>query len=290
MTLAEALERASVFLQSKGIEEAPIKDYWLRVFDETYTQLILKLRDRISSEECMVFEKVLLRLANNEPIQYIIGKADFVGNQYFVTPDTLIPREDTYGLITMGSQYLAKFPDSKVLDIGTGTGVIAIELAKKVEQLSIMAIDISVAALEVAKKNADFHHVKIDFLQSDLLSAVPKEKFDLIVSNPPYISEDEISLMDPSVLLYEPKSALFAENNGLNIYQRLADELPNWISDKGMILLEIGFKQGQEVKKLFETSFPRAKVRIHQDLNHLDRYIEVSLIKGEDNENNHLSK
>ncbi|MGX7077619.1 peptide chain release factor N(5)-glutamine methyltransferase [Globicatella sanguinis] len=280
MTLAEALQRASVFLQENGINDSPIKDYWQRTFDWNYTQLILNLKMPISDEQAMRFNEVLKRLAHHEPIQYILGKADFVGETYYVTPDTLIPREDTYGLIEMGCAFLKEHPQAKVLDIGTGSGIIAIELAKQLAPNQVTAVDISPAALAVAQKNGQHHQVQVEWLESDLMSALKGRQFDLIVSNPPYIAEDELALMDESVKRFEPATALFAEQQGLAIYQRLAETLPSFLSINGQILLEIGFKQASAVQAIFRKSFPNAIISVHQDLNGLDRYIKIDTQKG----------
>lgn len=276
LTLAEVLQRASVFLQEQGMDDAPVKNYWSQVFDLSYTQLILSLQQKVSNQEIDRFNEVLLRLANHEPIQYIVGMADFVGNAYKVTSDTLIPREDTYGLIEMAHAYIAKYPQSTVVDIGTGSGIIAIEIAKANPQATVLAVDLSKAALQVASENADTHQVKIDFFESDLLNVfTPQHQFDLIISNPPYIAEDELVLMDESVKRYEPSLALFAENHGLAIYQKIAAKATDYLSNRGQLLLEIGFKQGEAVKAIFEEAMPEFQVTIHQDLNQLDRYIKV---------------
>ncbi|OFK57877.1 hypothetical protein HMPREF2811_06340 [Globicatella sp. HMSC072A10] len=280
MTLAEALQRASVFLQENGIKDSPIKDYWQRTFDWNYTQLILNLKMPLNDEQAMRFNEVLKRVAQHEPIQYILGKADFVGETYYVTPDTLIPREDTYGLIEMGSAFLKKHPQAKVLDIGTGSGIIAIELAKQLAPNQVTAVDISPAALAVAQKNGQHHQVQVEWLESDLMSTLKGRQFDLIVSNPPYIAEDELALMDESVKRFEPATALFAEQQGLAIYQRLAESLPSFLSINGQILLEIGFKQASAVQAIFRKSFPNAIISVHQDLNGLDRYIKIDTQKG----------
>ena len=280
MTLAEALQRASVFLQENGIQDSPIKDYWQRTFDWNYTQLILNLNMPLNDEQAMRFNEVLKRLAQHEPIQYILGKADFVGETYYVTPDTLIPREDTYGLIEMGCAFFKEHPQAKVLDIGTGSGIIAIELAKQLAPNQVTAVDISPAALAVAQKNGQHHQVQVEWLESDLMSTLKGRQFDLIVSNPPYIAEDELALMDESVKRFEPATALFAEQQGLAIYQRLAESLPSFLSINGQILLEIGFKQASAVQAIFRKSFPNAIISVHQDLNGLDRYIKIDTQKG----------
>lgn len=291
ITLAEALNRASVFLQEQGIKDVPIRDYWSRVFDQSFTEIVLTMKENVSNEQIDRFNEVLERLVLHEPIQYILGYTDFVGERYKVTVDTLIPREDTYGLITMAHSYLNLYPCSNVIDIGTGTGVIAIEVAKKAPQSQIRAVDLSNEALNVAKENALAHQVAIEFFHSDLMSAFPPlNQFDLIISNPPYISENELDLMDESVKRFEPKMALFAKENGLAIYKRLARELPAYLSNRGQILLEIGFQQANAVKALFEEAFPDSIVTVHQDLNQRNRYIKVIKKEAKNNGNKNIYK
>ncbi|MBD3949397.1 peptide chain release factor N(5)-glutamine methyltransferase [Tuanshanicoccus lijuaniae] len=282
MSLAEAFNQASVFLQEHGIEEAPIRDYWCQVFDWQLTDVVRHLQQPITNDQADCFWEVLTRLAQHEPIQYITQTA-YVGNESFkVTPDTLIPREDTYGLVEMGMRFLSKYPQANILDIGTGTGYIAILLAKNAPQATVTAVDVSKAALEVAKDNAALHQVNVEFVHSDLCSQLPKgQRYDLIVSNPPYIAEDELSLMDESVKRYEPKLALFAQDNGLAIYKRLAAILPDYLSEDGETLLEIGFRQGIAVQQLFQAAFPMASITIHQDFNGMNRYVKVSLKEKE---------
>ena len=162
-----------------------------------------------------------------------------------------------------------------VIDIGTGTGAIAISLKLARPMWQVTAVDISAAALKVAKENAETLQAVIDFKKSDVLSGT-SEKYDVIISNPPYISQDEWDLMDESVRTYEPKTALFAEKDGLAIYQKIALESRDHLKIDGMIFLEIGFRQGIAVKEIFQTAFPEKKVSIHQDMSGNDRMVVIA--------------
>lgn len=278
LTLLEAQKRASIFLEENGFDGQLARHYWLLLFDWTLTDYIMQLRQPISQEQSSIFKATLDRIINHEPIQYIIGYAEFMDERFKVTQDTLIPREDTAGLVELANTYLESNTSAKVLDIGTGTGIIPIIIAKNFPEARIFACDISQAALDVARTNADSHRVSIDLIESDLFSNLdPMMKFDLIVSNPPYISEEEIDDMDESVKRFEPSSALFAENQGLAIYQRIAKECQRFIHDKTLILLEVGFRQADAVSTLFRKEYPNALITITQDLNLHNRYVSIQL-------------
>ncbi|MDO4432901.1 MAG: peptide chain release factor N(5)-glutamine methyltransferase [Aerococcaceae bacterium] len=283
-TLAEVLKRASVFLEQKGHDASMARTYWLLAFDWTLTDLVRQLNNVISDDQKAAYSQVLERVVKQEPIQYIVGYADFMGERYTVTPHTLIPREDTAGLVERALIHLKNYPTPRILDIGTGSGIIAITLAKKMPHAQVTAVDISSEALEIARQNADAHQVAVEWIQSDVCKQLPAaQRFDIIISNPPYISQDEVSLMDASVLQYEPHLALFAEQNGLAIYKQIALESQHVIQLDGAIFLEIGFRQAEAVCAIFREVYPHASIRVEQDLNDLDRYVIIDL-KGERHE------
>ena len=163
----------------------------------------------------------------------------------------------------------------KVLDVGTGTGAIGLSLKKARPSWQVTLADISTDALALANTNAEANNLSVDFVQSDVFSSV-NGSFDIIVSNPPYIAYDEQDLMDESVIKYEPDLALYATESGLAIYNRLAANSEQFLSQGGKIYLEIGFNQGQAVKNLFQKSFPKKEIRILPDLAGLDRMVVIS--------------
>lgn len=276
--LVEAQNRASIFLDENGLDGTLARQYWLMLFDWTLTEYVQQLQKPVERGLLEQYEAALKRLVEHEPIQYIVGYADFMDERFKVTPDTLIPREDTAGLIELATNFLQNNPTTRVLDIGTGTGIIPIKLAKTFPKADISACDLSEDALKVAIENAESHAVDIYFVQSDLFNQLDSHNpFDVIISNPPYISENELSLMDESVKKFEPTLALFAEDNGLAIYQRIALEAHNYLKPNGLILLEIGFQQGEAVKAIFQSAFPDAQILIEKDLNSLDRYVKIQL-------------
>ncbi|OJG17701.1 protein-(glutamine-N5) methyltransferase, release factor-specific [Enterococcus canis] len=230
------------------------------------------MKAAISPEEIAQVEQDTEALLKDVPPQYLLGFEEFYGRQFQVTPATLIPRPETEELVEL---VLAQVSDEqlRVVDIGTGTGVIAISLKLARPNWQVTAVDLSTEALAVAEENARQLAADVRFLASDVLGAV--NEVDVIVSNPPYIAADEWREMDASVRKFEPKMALFAEDNGLAIYRQIAQEAQQKLSVNGQIFLEIGYQQGAAVKALFEAAFPDKKVQLHQDLSGHDRMIQV---------------
>lgn len=285
MTIIEALNRASIFLEENGLDGSLSRYYWLKYFDWTLTDYVKHLHDILSLHQIEAFEKVIKRIVNNEPIQYICGYEDFGDMRFKVTKDTLIPREETMGLIVKAQTICEKNPKLKILDIGTGTGIIAITLAKLFPQAEIWASDISVAALKVAKENATIHDTEIHFVESDGWDSIKETDFDLVISNPPYISKNEINLMDQSVIKFEPETALFAEEEGLDIYRKILKGCQDFMLDDGVILFEIGFNQAADMERVIEEELGVLHWTISQDLNNLNRYVSIYLGEGESSGN-----
>jgi len=196
------------------------------------------------------FEGWLDRRARHEPIQYILGETEFYGLTFTLTPDVLIPRPETEHLI---EAVLTKAPQeaaTRICDVGTGSGCIAVTLAHELPQAQVTALDISAAALQVARGNARRYAVdpRLRFVESDLLSAVRDERFDIIVSNPPYVRNDEV--LQPQVREYEPHRALFAGPTGLEVYERLIPQAREALVPGGWLLLEIGHGQRDAIATL----------------------------------------
>lgn len=272
-TYVEVLSGASSFLEAAGKEGYAIEYLFLARKQWSKTDWLLHMREEISTAEEQLIEEDLASLMKNIPPQYLLGYEYFFEHRFKVTQDTLIPRPETEELVALclsDNDTSAK----KVVDIGTGTGAIAISLKLARPAWTVTAVDISEAALKVATENAETLQAPVTFLQSDVLSAIT-EKQDIIISNPPYISRAEWDLMDESVRTYEPKQALFAENDGLAIYQKIAAESQGLLQPDGMIFLEIGFQQGLVVQEIFQRTYPDKTVTIHQDLSGNDRMIMV---------------
>lgn len=198
---------------------------------------------KLTPEQQATYEEWVNRRAHHEPLQYITGEQEFYGLAMRVTPDVLIPRPETEHLVEAALARLARSAALRIADVGTGSGAIAIALAHQLPKARLTALDSSQAALQIARENAERHHVaeRLQFVDSDLLSAVAAEKFDAIVSNPPYVPEGE--KLEPQVRDYEPHAALFAGPTGLEIYQRLIPQAREALRPQGWLLLEIGHGQ-----------------------------------------------
>lgn len=272
-TYVEVLSGASSFLEAHGKEGYAIEYLFLARKNWDKTQWLIHMREEILPADEALIAKDIESLMENIPPQYLLGYEYFFEHRFKVTTDTLIPRPETEELVALCLSMNEKTA-RKVVDIGTGTGAIAISLKLACPAWDITALDISEAALRVAEENAAKLQVQINFQQSDVLSAIT-EKQDIIISNPPYISQSEWDLMDESVRTYEPKLALFAENDGLAIYQKIASESRELLQPTGMIFLEIGFQQGRAVQEIFQAAFPQKNVLIHQDMSGHDRMVVI---------------
>lgn len=260
---------------SQDLEEPFALEFvWRNLHELTKLQWLNLQREAISDTDLAALTSVAQRLKNNEPPQYIVGWAEFCDLKLAVDERVLIPRPETEELVQM---ILDENEQDRrtVLDIGTGSGAIALALAEKRKEWEITASDVSEKALELAQLNAKRHQISLNFILSDVFENI-QGQYDIIVSNPPYIAFDETYEMDQSVIRFEPDSALFAEKQGLAIYQNIAEAAHQFLNPQGKIYLEIGYKQGLAVKDLFEKAFPTKKVRVHRDIFEKDRMISVT--------------
>lgn len=223
------------------------------------------------------------RFNNNYPLQYLLGSADFMGLKFKVTPEVLIPRPDTEFLVAEAFDCISSIrksePDKQidVLDLCTGSGCISVCLRNSLKndnKLDVYASDISAGAINIAKENSKTHNTSINFIQSDLFNDVrfAGKKFDVIVSNPPYISLDEKAVMSEDTLKYEPALALFANDAGLEFYKRIANESASFIKPGGHLIMEVGFNQAENVAALFKNAH---KVKIVNDYSGFGRVVHV---------------
>ncbi|BCN29693.1 peptide chain release factor N(5)-glutamine methyltransferase [Anaeromicropila herbilytica] len=210
--------------------------------------------------------------AKHIPLQHIIGVAEFMGMEYIVSPDVLIPRQDTECLILE----VLKYANNKsVLDMCTGSSCIITSLAKLCHLKCAVGVDISLRALEIAKKNIKKHNVNVELIQSNLFDRI-EGRFDIIVSNPPYIKSEVINELMPEVKDHEPITALDGFEDGLYFYREIIKVAKNYLTEGGMIFFEIGHDQGDEVKRLLEESDYHS-VQILKDLAGLDRVVFANL-------------
>lgn len=273
-TYIEVLKWASSFLKAQN-EEAYLAEYLLlERLGWNKTQLLMSFKKDMPVDVKKQFELDLHDVLMGKPAQYVIGSTEFYGQRFTVTQDTLIPRPETEELVEL---CLTDNGDSSqtVVDIGTGSGIIGITLKKHRPKWVVTASDISPAALEVAQSNAQQQNVKLNFLLSDVLDDYVGAPIDILVSNPPYIAETEKDVMDESVKRYEPKLALYAADNGLALYKKIALQAKTHLASSGHIYLEIGYRQGETVKTIFQEAFPNKEVTILKDLNQQERMIRV---------------
>ena len=271
----EVLQRASSFLSKKGLPVSAAEWLMQERLSWSKTDLVQNYREVMPLEQMKIFIEDIEQFSKGKPMQQIIGHDWFYGRKFILNEHTLIPRPETEEWLDRVLKELPERP-LKVLDIGTGTGVLAITHKLERPADEVIALDISEEALKIARKNAEKLQADVYFIKSDLFDALTDETFDLILSNPPYISKKEIALMDESVLQHEPKQALFAENDGLAIYEELALNVSDYLKDSYCIFLEIGFAQGAKVKKIFLEALPEATVEIWTDFSDLDRVVRIT--------------
>ena len=218
-------------------------------------------------------DEAIERLNNGEPVQYIVGDVDFYGNIIKVDKRVLIPRFETEGLVEIALKYLSN-TNIDVVDLGTGSGCIAITLKKKLPNINMDAVDISSDALSLAKENAKLNNVEINFYNGDMLNPLNK-KYDCIISNPPYIAYDE-EVME-IVKNNEPNNALYADNNGLYFYEEILKNAKNYLKDKYYIFFEMGYNQGNSIKEI-ALKYLDCEVEIKKDLQGFDRYVIIKSV------------
>ena len=217
--------------------------------------------------------KVVKKINKNYPVQYLIGNVNFYGYNINVNKNVLIPRFETETLVEKTIEYIKKLKleNGSLIDLGTGSGCISIVLKKELETLNITGLDISNKSLKLARKNAKNNKADINFIKENIFKFKPVNKYDILISNPPYITEDdEIS---PNIK-YEPKKAIFT-NDGLKYYRHIMSTCSNYLNKKNLIAFEIGDKQGKDLKKLAKDFFPKAKIKLERDLSGRDRYLFI---------------
>lgn len=264
------------FLVDNGREQTAARIVMQHVLGTSYSEVMLHLQDELTAAQQVKFKALIEEHVNGRPVQYCVGSEEFYGRSFLVDESVLIPRPETEELVLGTINRLPKlFPQQtlKLADIGTGSGAIAISMKLECPALTVIATDLSQDALATAQKNAQRLEADIDFRLGDLTAPLAGEKLDVVLSNPPYIAFDEAQEMSNVVLEHEPHSALFAEEDGLILYRKLAEQLPAYMNKPALIGLEIGYTQGEQVAKFFQDSFPHATVSIEKDINGKPRMI-----------------
>ncbi|KXT76344.1 Methylase of polypeptide chain release factor [Streptococcus sp. DD10] len=273
MKLVQLLDCYEKELVKVGEEAESLSFVYRSLKGLSFTDFVFALQEEMTQEEETFVKEIYQQLAAHKPAQYLIGQTDFYGMTLTVDERVLIPRPETEELVEL---ILTENPEEnlKILDIGTGSGAIALGLAKNRPDWSVAAADISQDALELASENAKNQKLNILFKKSDCFAEI-SEKYDIIVSNPPYISREDESEVGLNVLHSEPHLALFADEDGLAIYRRIAENAKEYLTDGGKIYLEIGYKQGQSVPALFRKHLPEKRVRTLKDQFGQDRMVVV---------------
>ena len=273
MKLAQLFKDFEEKLIVQGEEAESLSFVYRSLKNLSFTDFIFALQQEVTEEDKHFVKEIYTKLVAHIPAQYIIGQAEFFGMQLKVDERVLIPRLETEELVEL---ILAENPEGhlKVLDIGTGSGAIALALAKDRSDWTITAADISQDALDLASENAERLDLEISFIKSDCFSEICS-KYDIIVSNPPYISRADEVEVGLNVLHSEPHLALFADEDGLAIYRRIAEDSKDYLNDGGKIYLEIGYKQGQNVPALFMENLPEKRVRTLKDQFGQDRMVVI---------------
>jgi release factor glutamine methyltransferase len=291
-TIRELMKSAIEHLQGKGFEEARLNVELLlaHALDIQRIQLYANFDKPLTPEELKQFRTLYERRLTREPVQYIIGNANFMGLHFNVDPRVLIPRPETETLIEqvmLACQRYAADKPIRVLEVGTGSGNIAVSIAKYVKQTEITTIDISLEALAVAKQNACLHSVEsqIKFSCSDIFDLSDelfKSKYDLLVSNPPYVPKDEWEQLQKEVRDFEPSSALTDGNDGLKFYHHMAGIIPTILKPGGSIVFEVGFGQANTISNILKKA-SLVKLQITNDLQGVPRVVSGMWIGSQTN-------
>lgn len=301
MKLKELIDLSKNDLQKKNIQDSNIKIKLLieYVFNIKKDQIILNYDNEIKNDKILEFNSLLDKIKNGVPIQYIINKQEFMGLNFYVNDKVLIPQPDTETLVEEVIKYCniirknnyetsvenykennkknlrkTNTKNMKILDLCTGSGIIGISLCKYLENVEIYASDISTEALDIARKNAEDNNVLVKFIHSDMFNNIKEKKFDIIVSNPPYIESSVIKNLCNEVQ-NEPKLALDGGEDGLKFYKIIAEHAQKFLNENGIIFLEIGYDQKEKVEKIFSDYNYYSNIKCIKDLSGNDRVIII---------------
>lgn len=284
-TIQKLLNWITVHFTDKGIDSPRLSAELLlsSVLTMKRIELYTQFDKPVEKQQLHRLHDLVKRAAQNEPIAYLTGKTEFYSLEINVTPDCMVPRPETELLAERAVEFLrTRRGPQFVCDLCTGSGCIAVAIAKSFPGARIIATDISAAALDVAAANIEMHQLKdrIKLLQGDLFDPlVPHldvEKFDLLVCNPPYVSAPEFEALDKNVKDYEPKLALFAGADGLDIYRRLCEKADRFLKPDAALILEIGCAQGPAVTELLQQTGTFSEIKIEKDSHNNDRILTAT--------------
>ncbi|MCP4612298.1 MAG: peptide chain release factor N(5)-glutamine methyltransferase [Planctomycetes bacterium] len=289
-TIQKLLNWTTEYLTGKGIESPRLSAELLlsHTVELTRIELYTQFDRPVPPEQLDKLRDLVKRAGQNEPIAYLVGRTEFYSLQIDVTPDCMVPRPETELLAERAIEFLRERRTSTqyVCDLCTGSGCIAVAIANNFTDSRIIATDICGAALAVAAGNVRKHQLndRITLLCGDLfdpvISGLDVNEFDLILSNPPYVSAAEYEKLDKNVKDYEPKKALFAGVNGLDVYSRIIEKAGQFLKPDGALMLEIGYAQGPAVKELLEQTGDFSEIKIEKDFHNNDRIVSAKKISS----------
>lgn len=272
-TVKQSLSEATARLREAGVAQPDREAVWLlsHLLGISVGRLRAKPDLDLTGGQAEAFADAVSRRTRREPLQYILGSEEFMGLTFKVTPAVLIPRPDTEVLV--GAALAMMHGAVRIADIGTGSGAIAVAVARFLPEASVVAVDLSAEALEVARQNAVENGVadRVEFRQGDLLGPLGQERFDSILSNPPYVGEDEVDGLMPEVRDWEPRMALTPGHDGLTIFRRLVSQAPDMLKPGGLLGVEVGAGQAAAVAALFRQA--GFEPHLHSDSGGIDRAV-----------------
>lgn len=280
-TYRQVLKKAQQRMEAADRGEQAAFLYLLELTNKEAHNLYMEYDEEMSEQQVVEFEAGIDRLVAGEPLGHVLGFEWFYGYRFKVNEDVLIPRPETEELVAnilaSYDEYFAERNDVVAVDIGTGSGAIAVSLKKEEPRLHVMATDISEKACEVAKINAAENKAAITTMVGDMLEPLIDRnlKVDILISNPPYIPQDEV--MEESVVNYEPHVALFGGEDGLKFYRIIFENAPKILKEKAMMAFEMGYNQKEALHSLAKTYFPEAKIEVIKDMSGKNRMLFIYL-------------
>jgi release factor glutamine methyltransferase len=282
LTILKSIELSTDYLVNKGVDSARINAELLlaHILKCKRMDLYLKFDQPLSEQEIVEYRELIKRRGLREPLQYITGTTEFYGSEFKVSPAVLIPRQETELLVEEVIKYSKDKNELKILDIGTGSGNIAITLVQNIQNATLHSIDISPKAIEIAKSNAESLGVNGRLLLSNIsiekFTVTNDQKYDIIVSNPPYVSIEEFANLEPELVNFEPKEALTDDNDGLKFYNIIISKANQLLNNGGRLFFELGAGQSSAVKKIMEKEGLR-NINIINDYQNIARIISGDL-------------
>ena len=280
MTIKETIRKGMIILKTNNVTEPNIKSRLIMQFvlNKPREYLVVYDKEKLTLRQEVNYFKAIKKLCNGIPIQHITNRQEFMKMTFYVDENVLIPRQDTEILVEEVVKIAKKINAKKILDLCTGSGAIAISLAKYIDKSNITAVDISSKALNVAKLNAKNNEVedRITFVESDLFENLKKEKYDIIVSNPPYIKKEVLKKLDKEVQK-EPKLALDGGYDGLDFYRKIIKNADEYLKFNGYLCFEIGYDQKEDVENLLKEQEKYANITCKKDLCDNDRVVTAKL-------------